>query len=189
MKPIRNQVGMRYRQLYVFILFLSPFSGYAQTLSLFDAIAMSTANYPLLQQRRAEVAAGSAHVIATNSRRLPNLTLQDQFDFGTNNALQGTYLTYGMVPSASGTTNSSVQNNRLNPNNVLLSYLQWNVYNFGYYNALMEEARARLAINEANLGNDQYLLTENIISLYLDWLKKYRLLQIQNENVTRAGVK
>ncbi len=57
-----------------------------------------------------------------------------------------------------------------------------------YYNAQRRQAGAQLAVNEANLSSDKYLLTESMISVYLDWLKKYRLLQIQEENMQRAQV-
>jgi hypothetical protein len=43
-------------------------------------------------------------------------------------------------------------------------------------------------INAADNGtvSDKYTLTEIIISLYLDWLQKYRLLCIEYKNVLRA---
>ena len=164
---------------------LSAYCG-AQTLSMYDAVNKALINYPQLQQRQAEVAAGKAHVTTINGNRYPSLTLQDQVTMGTANALQGSYFPMGIVPSTSG-SNTMVQNSP-NAGNIAISYLQWEFYNFGYYNAQQRLASAQLAVNEANLGSDKYLLSENIISLYLDWLKKYRLLQIQNENVQRAQV-
>jgi outer membrane protein TolC len=160
----------------------------SQTITLYDAVTNAVKNYPLMQQRQAEVAAGTAHVTSVRSNRLPSLTFQDQFDLGTNNSLQGSYLTFGMLPSTPGNNNSPVQNNKLNANNSALSFLQWEFYNFGYYRAQQKEAMAQLAVNEAAFGSDKYVLTESIISLYLDWLKKYRLMEIQNENVQRAQV-
>ena len=121
-----------------------------------------------------------------NGNRLPSLVLQDQLNAGTDNSLQGAYFSLGMVPSTPGNYNA-VQNS-LNAGNTAISFLQWDFYTFGFYNAQQKEARAQLAVNEANLTGDQYQLTENVIALYLDWLKKYRLLQIQNENVDRAKV-
>lgn len=164
---------------------LSAYCG-AQTLSMYDAVNKTLINYPQLQQRQAEVAAGKAHLTTINGNRYPSLTLQDQLTMGTANALQGSYFPMGIVPSTSG-SNTVVQNSP-NAGNIAISYLQWEFYNFGYYNAQQRLASAQLAVNEANLGSDKYLLTENIISLYLDWLKKYRLLQIQDENVQRAQV-
>jgi len=173
---------------YILIIGFVPVAGNAQTLNLYDAVNKAVTNYPLLQQRQAEIAAGRAHVTTMKGNRLPSLTLEDQLDMGTNNSLQGSYLTFGMIPSTPGVNNSTTQNNSANPNNTALSFLQWEFYNFGYYKSLQKEAQAQLAVNEANFGSDKYLLTQNVIALYLDWLKKFRLLQIQNENVTRAQV-
>ena len=162
--------------------------GDAQTVSMYDAVNKAVANYPLLQQRQAEVAAGRAHITTVNGNRLPSLVLQDQLDAGTSNALQGSYLSMGMVPSTPGGSTTAAPNYNPNPVNVAITSLQWDFYNFGYHNAQRREAGAQLAVNEANLISDRYLLTESMVSVYLDWLKKYRLLQIQSENMQRAQV-
>jgi len=172
----------------IFIICCLPFLSTAQALSLYDAVNSAIINYPQIQQRQSEVLAGRAHVNTIKGNHLPSLLLQDQLDMGTANALEGSYFPLGIVPSTSGSSPASPSSYSPNPGNVAISYLQWDFYNFGYYKAQTKEARAQLAVNEANLGSDKYLLTENIIALYLDWLKKYRLLQIQNENVLRAQV-
>ncbi len=176
-----------YKRLVFALLFLiAPFTGNTQTLNLYDAVSRAVAYYPLLQQRQSEVSAGKAHVNTVNGNRLPSLTLQDQLNLGTDNSLQGAYFSLGIVPSTPGSYTSV--NNNPNEGNVAISLLKWEFYTFGYYSAQQKQAKAQLAINEANLNSDKYSLTENIISLYLDWLKKYRLLHIQDENVQRAQV-
>ena len=170
-----------------FLLFVAiPITGVAQTLNLYDAVNKTMVNYPLLQQRQAEVSAGRAHVTTVNGNRLPSLTLQDQAVAGTDNPLQGSYFSLGMVPSTPG--NYSTIHNNPYEGNMAISFLKWDFYTFGYYNAQQKEAKAQLGVSEANLNSDKYQLTENIVSLYLDWLKKYQLLQIQNENMQRAQV-
>jgi outer membrane protein, adhesin transport system len=156
----------------------------AQPLSLYDAVNKTIISYPLLQQRQAEVSAGRAHLNTVNGNRLPSLILQDQLNMGTDNSLQGAYFSLGIVPSTPGSYTAV----RSSPNtgNTAISFLKWEFYTFGYYNAQKKEAKAQLSVNEANLSADKYLLTQQIISLYLDWLKKYRLLQIERENLQRA---
>jgi outer membrane protein, adhesin transport system len=170
----------------IVIIFCWANDSIAQTVNLYDAVNNAVINYPLLQQRQAEVAAGRAHITTVNGNRLPSLVLQDQGTKGSDNSLQGAYFSLGMVPSTPGSY-TTVHNNP-NTGNVALSFLKWEFYTFGYYNAQQKEAKSQLAVSEANLAGDKYLLSENIISLYLDWLKKYRLLQIQNENMQRAQV-
>ena len=165
-----------------------PCTGMGQTISLYEAVNNAIENYPQLRQRQAEVEAGKAHIKTINGYRLPSLMLQDQLNMGTNNALQGPYFSLGVVPSTSGGNSASPVHTTPTTGNIAISFLQWEFYNFGYYRAQQRNAKAQLAVSEANMAGDKYMLTENIISLYLDWLKKYRLLQIQNENMQRAQV-
>ncbi len=172
----------------LFLVFLVSLKSDAQTLNLYDAVSKTILNYPLIRQRQAQVAAGRAHINTIKWHTLPSLILQDQLDAGTANALQGAYFSMGIVPSTPGGTPTAAPNYNPNPVNIAISSLQWEFYTFGYYNAEKRLAKAQLAVNEANLGGDKYLLTESAISLYLDWIKKYRLLQIQGENEQRAKV-
>ena len=160
--------------------------GQAHVLGLYDAVQQAGSYYPQLQQRQAEVQAGKAHVNTVRYNHLPSLTLHDQLDMGTANSLQGAYFPLGIVPSTSGST--TVAQGSPNAGNTAISYLQWDFFTFGYYNAQQKEASAQLSVSEAALGSDQYLLTESIVGLYLDWLKKFRLLEAEQRNVDRAGV-
>ncbi len=139
-----------------------------------------------MQQRQSEILAAKAHVLTVNGNRLPSLVLQDQLNMGTNNGLQGGYFSLGIVPSTAGSNSSLPTHTNPNPGNVAIGFLQWEVFNFGYYRAQQKQANSQLAVIEANLAGDKYQLTEQIISLYLDWLKKFRLLQIKKENMQRA---
>jgi len=171
--------------LFIYALVCTPVAVYAQPLGIYDAVSKTLINYPLLQERTSEVAAGRAHVTSVTDNRLPALILSDQLTTGTNNAVTGSYFPLGIIPSTSGGI-TNANNNTASTGNIAISYLQWQFYNFGYYNAQRAEANAALSVAESKLNSDKYMLTENIISLYLDWLKKYRLMQIENDNVQRA---
>jgi adhesin transport system outer membrane protein len=158
----------------------------AQVLNLYDAVNKTTAYYPLLQQRQAEVAAVKAHVTTVNGYRLPSLKLLGEASAGTANSLDGPYFSMGIIPSTSGSINTTEKTN-IALGDVAVSYMDWQFYTFGYYNAQTKEAKAQLASTQAVYNADRYLLTGNVVSLYLDLLKKYRLLLIQKENVDRVA--
>ncbi len=158
----------------------------AQVLNLYDAVNKTIAYYPLLQQREAEVAANKAHISTVNGNRLPSLKLMEEATGGTSNSLPGGYFSMSTVPSTSGSVRATEKNN-VSSGNIAVSYMNWQFYTFGYYHAQTKEARAQLASTQAVYNADKYLLTENVISVYLDLLKKYRLLQIERENVDRVG--
>jgi len=170
----------------IFALLLISIPGTAQTLSLYDAVNKTITNYPAILQRQAEVAAGKAHVSTVNAYRLPMLKVMDEVNAGTSNSLPGAYFPLGTIPSTSGSVRSSNKSD-VASGNIAISYLDWPFYTFGYYNAITKNAKAQLATTQAALNSDKYLLTQNVVSLYLDWLKKYRLLQIETENMGRAS--
>ncbi|HXS35482.1 MAG TPA: TolC family protein [Flavipsychrobacter sp.] len=172
--------------LLIFFTLYIPLFTQAQTLKLYDAVNKAIANYPLIKQRQSEVAASKAHITTVNGYVLPDLILGDEATTGTANSLEGAYFSLGMIPSVSGSINP-IEKNNLGSGNIAISMLQWEFYNFGYYNAQKKQAQAELAATTARLNGDNYLLTEKIISLYLDWVKKYRLVQIENENLQRSG--
>jgi adhesin transport system outer membrane protein len=171
---------------FILITLCVPFGLGAQTLNLYDAVNKAVTNYPQLQQRQAEVSAGRAHINTVNGNRLPSLILEDQALMGSDNPLYGAYFSMGMIPSTPGSF-TTLHNGPI-AGNVAIAYLKWEFFTFGYYNAEQRAAKSQLGVSEANLNSDKYLLTENIVSLYLDWLKKYRLLQIQGDNMQRAKV-
>lgn len=168
------------------LFLILPIYSQAQTLDLYTAVNKALTNYPLIQQREAEVAAGKAHITTVNGNRLPSLTLMDELNSGTSNSLAGPYFSLGVIPSVSGSIREE-NNDNMASGNIAISYLNWPFYTFGYYNAATRTAKAQLATSQALLNSDKYLLANSIISLYLDWLKKYRIMLIEQENVNRAA--
>ena len=114
-------------RLFVFVQFFLPLAGNAQTLNLYDAVDRAVKTYPQLQQRRAEVSAGRAHVTTVKGNALPSLMLQDQFDVGTNNTEQGAYFSLGIVPSTPGGSPTAKPNYNPSPVNIGLTALQCGV--------------------------------------------------------------
>jgi outer membrane protein TolC len=159
--------------------------GYAQKLSLYEAVNKSVTNYPLIKQRISETEASKAHIKTVNGYRIPSLKLLEEVNMGTANSLPGGYFTFGIIPSVSGSITSQENTNNAS-GNFAVSYLEWPFYTFGYFNAQKKNAEAAFATSQSVLNSDKYLLTENIISLYLDWVKKYRLWQIEDENLKRS---
>ncbi len=160
-------------------------TAFSQPLNLYDAVNQTLASYPLIQQRQAEVASSKAHISTVNGNRLPSLRLIEEATAGTSNSIPGSYFPLGVIPSTSGSIRTG-NNSNMASGNIAISYLDWQFFTFGYYTAQKKEAQAQLATTKASLESDKYLLVQSVITLYLDWLKKYRLLKIESENVERT---
>jgi outer membrane protein TolC len=157
----------------------------AKELTLYEVVNKAIEYYPLLQQRKAEYNASRAHVSTVRSNRFPSLKLHDQVNVGTANSLTGTYFPLGtVVPVAGAIRNDNVST--LASGNIGLAYMEWEAINFGYYGASNKEAIAGEALRSSVFENDKYQVTETVISLYLDLLKQYEYLKIEQNNVQRA---
>ncbi|MDR3679091.1 MAG: TolC family protein [Flavipsychrobacter sp.] len=167
------------------VLFATIPNANSQPLNLYDAVNKTLANYPLILQRESEVASSRAHITTINGNRLPALRLIGEATAGTSNSLPGSYFPLGVIPSTSGSIRAS-NNGSLSSGTIAISYLDWQFYTFGYYNAQQKEAKAQLAASKAGLESDKYLLSQSVITLYLDWLKKYQLMKVEMQNVERT---
>lgn len=174
-----------YRLLCTGLLLCCAVMGNAQPLSLYDAVNKAITNYPQIRQREAEMKAGQAHITTVKNNMLPSLKLYEQVNLGTDNSLPGS--TFSIPVSTQGGIRA--ENNMQGiGGNIAMSVLDIDVYNFGYKRAENKLAGSEYAVATANLNSDKYLLSEKMISLYLDWLKMYRLLQVANEDQNRAAV-
>lgn len=166
------------------MLFAGP--AMAQPLDLYTAINRSINNYPSVQQRQAEILAGQAHITTVEGNRFPSLKIHDQVTLGTANSENGSFFPMGVVvPTAGGIR--SENNGKIASGNIALSLLEWEVCNFGYYRAEKQNAEAGLALKQALLKDDQYIIAAKVASYYFDFHKQYRLLTIEKENQDRMA--
>jgi outer membrane protein TolC len=177
-----------FKFLLAFVLFFvltSKATLSAQSISLFDAVQSACNNYPLLKQIEAQCNQFKAHIrTVVNNNRLPALKIMEEGTLGTSNSLPGGYFSMGIVPSASGSIRPA-EKTALASGNIAVSYLDWQFYTFGYYKAQNNEATAQFNTQLAAYEAEKYLLTGNVVQLYLDLLKKYKLWTIEKENVHR----
>ena len=169
----------------ILLLAITPLAN-AQNLSLPDAIKKALDNYPLILQKKAELNADAAHIRTVASRKLPSFILSEQIDAGTANSMIGPYFSMGIVPSTSGAVAASENANTASAN-IATALMQLDVYRFGYHNAERKEAEAAFATSDARLKSQEFILASNITSLYFDWLKKYRLMLVLEQNRVRAN--
>ncbi len=158
-----------------------------QAINLYSLMGQAEANYPQLRQRQAELAFFKAHEITTRSLALPRLGIADQPDWGTVNSLSGAYFPLGIIPSVSGGSsgsNKSIQSQ----GNIAIANVACDIYGFGYYKALQNQARMGTEISNSLLSADRYELRQEVVLFYIDWLRKYRLLQIRLEDMQRDSI-
>lgn len=173
-------------QLLLFFLIIScimPAKG--QILSMEQAVDAALAKYPTIEAQRAALDGFEASARVLKANRLPNVRLHDQVDVGTANGLSGSYFSMGLIVPTSG---GRREENRMDlaSGNIALATADWEVYNFGRYKAEDELAKADIAVGQAGVQREQFLLRQAVIGAYLDVLWRGKILQLESRNIARA---
>lgn len=156
-----------------------------EILNLPQAVSLALKHYPSLQSYQAQVEAGVARVNAAKQAWLPSAQVMEEVSAGTANNLVGSYFPMGIVPATVG----GVRPNTLQDiaiNNVAAVMGQWELYNFGAYQANTNEAKAALGIKNAALDKEKYLIQSQVITNYFELSRYYSLLMIQQKNIDRT---
>lgn len=157
----------------------------ARELTINDAVTRALDYYPLIQQRKAELQTAHAHVSTVEGNRLPMLKIHDQVSLGTANGVNGSFFPMGViVPTAGGVRPEN--NYKLASGNFGVSYLEWEVFNFGYYSADKKNAKAGEAFRSAMLNYEEFQIAQTVIADYFDMLRQYQSLQLETQNVKRT---
>ena len=145
----------------------------------------SAQNYlPLLMQKKALLGAAKAGVTDTRHSFLPQLTFSEQLNIGSANSMEGSYFTFGITPTTSGSIRAE---NMLQPAtaNVGVLYSEYEVENFGLNKAKLDNAQAYIGLAETDLKQAQYYITLNIAKLYFNILKNQYRLNADKQNIDR----
>ena len=169
----------------VFIISISSSTLFAQVLGIEDAVNASLSNYPSLSaaQSALEAVRENAQVIKDN--RLPNVRLHDQVNVGTANGLSGSYFSMGLIVPTSGGRRSE-NSMDLASGNIALATADWEVFNFGRFQAEDRLARADIIVGEAAVENEKLGIRQTVINTYLDLLWLRQTLKIEQKNLARV---
>lgn len=174
------------RALFIILTaFVSHSAAQGQLLSMEQAVNSAIEKYPTIQAQRAALSAFQAGASVVKDNRLPNVRLHDQIDVGTANGLSGSYFSMGMIVPTSGGRRPENRMD-LTSGNIALATADWEVYNFGRFKAEDQLANADIAIGQAGLAREEFLLRQAVVGTYLDVLWRGRILQIESQNLARA---
>lgn len=129
---------------------------------------------PSLQTDSAAIVIKQAQAIETRHNWLPSLKLNYQTDIGTNNNDAGPYFGFGIIPSSSRgvRTNSNTQ---LGSTNIGVAALDWEIYNFGAYEAQNRVAKSDVEVQQHQFTQSKYQLQAFTIGNYFQLVRLYGL--------------
>ena len=161
-------------------------SGYSQRVTLVELLEQSKENYPSLKARQAEIRSAARRVESVKTDYLPNLIIQHQYTFATNNNVTGAFFpNEGSAFSPSG---------GIRPDNIYQgafgsftsAFVDWRVFNFGRVKANVKAAHAEVARSEAEYENELFQNQVQVADAYLLLLINQQLVRAQLNNLERA---
>src|SRR5580692_7167071 len=112
---------------------------------------------PVLRQKKALVDAAKAGIRDARNAYLPSSYLGDEVLVGTDNAVPGSYYSFGLIPSVTSGVNSASNNQAAGGNIGFLSN-EYDLVNFGLKKATVRQAQANLSLSQSDLARDIYEL-------------------------------
>jgi outer membrane protein TolC len=158
----------------------------SKIISLKDALNLAESNYPLIKAKADYTRAAEYDVKATRREFIPQLKLHEQLDYGTTNAIQGTYFTLGVIPSISAPISTT---NQYNPvyGSVSLAMAEWAPYTFGSRNAKLAMAQSSYKSVQADEQNAKLQYQLALIQSYLNLIVLQRFTNLQTLNIERTS--
>jgi outer membrane protein TolC len=170
----------------VIITLACPYPLLGQILSMEDAVHNALSNYPSLAAQQSALEAVRANIHVLKDNRLPNVRLHDQVNVGTANGLSGSYFSMGLIVPTSGGRRPE-NSGELASGNIALATADWEVFNFGRFQAEDRLARAEIAVGESAVEREKFGIRQTVINTYLDlfWLRQ--TLNIEERNLSRVN--
>ncbi|MDP4130425.1 MAG: TolC family protein, partial [Bacteroidota bacterium] len=176
----------RFSALTGLILFIPIFSVFAQqsNYSLRQLVDSAQHYYPQLLQKQALLNSAEAAVTDAKHLFLPTLKVNEQVGLGTDNSIPGSYITYGIIPSASSGVRKG-NNSQSATENIAILAAQYDLIDFGYRHAFIESAKSFVNLFQADRERELYNLKIQASQLYFNLLKNQFRLLVNKQNVAR----
>lgn len=155
-----------------------------QFYSLSALVDSAQHHLPVLMQKKSLADAARAGITDARHAFLPTSYLGDEVTAGTDNSIPGSYISFGIIPSASsGVRSSNIYQSAIG--NIGFFYNQFELFDFGLKKATVRNAEAYANLSQADLDRETYLVKWQVAKLYVDLLKSESQLTIDKENVDR----
>jgi len=160
--------------------------GYAQSLSLKEAVQTALANYGTIRAKANYVKASQANVKETRREYLPDLSISAQQDYGTVNSQNGPLYGYKGLSTASSGPVLSSQNWNAAFGGLYLTNVNWDFFTFGRAREKVKVAQSVLTRDQRDLDQERFQQSIKVSAAYLNLLASQRLTQSQQNNLDRA---
>lgn len=179
---------MYFKKITILFLLIFASIGYAQTLSLKEAIKTGLENYGSIRAKNNYTNASKETLKQSRRDYLPNLNLSAQQDYGTVNGQNGPLYGFGGLGVASSGLPLPEQNWNSAFGALYLVNMNWDFFTFGKTQEKINLSKIDVQAKEKDLQQEKFQQEIKISAAYLNLLASQRLLISQQKNLSRAEV-
>ncbi|WP_343584201.1 TolC family protein [Flavobacterium sp.] len=179
---------MYFKKITLLFLLIFASIGYAQTLSLKEAIKIGLENYGSIRAKNNYTNASKETLKQSRRDYLPNLNLSAQQDYGTVNGQNGPLYGFGGLGVASSGLPLPEQNWNSAFGALYLVNMNWDFFTFGKTQEKINLSKIDVQTKEKDLQQEKFQQEIKISAAYLNLLASQRLVISQQKNLDRAEV-
>ncbi|UPZ15054.1 TolC family protein [Flavobacterium humidisoli] len=179
---------MYFKKITLLFLLIFASIGYAQTLSLKEAVKTGLENYGSIRAKNNYTNASKETLKQSRRDYLPNLNLSAQQDYGTVNGQNGPLYGFGGLGVASSGLPLPEQNWNSAFGALYLVNMNWDFFTFGKTQEKINLSKIDVQAKEKDLEQEKFQQEIKISAAYLNLLASQRLLISQQKNLDRAEV-
>lgn len=179
---------MYFKKITLLFLLIFASIGYAQTLSLKEALKIGLENYGSIRAKNNYANASKETLKQSRRDYLPNLNLSAQQDYGTVNGQNGPLYGFGGLGVASSGLPLPEQNWNSAFGALYLVNMNWDFFTFGKTQEKINLSKIDVQAKEKDLQQEKFQQEIKISAAYLNLLASQRLVISQQKNLDRAEV-
>ncbi|KAF2327834.1 TolC family protein [Flavobacterium ginsenosidimutans] len=179
---------MYFKKITILFLLIFASIGYAQTLSLKEALKIGLENYGSIRAKNNYANASKETLKQSRRDYLPNLNLSAQQDYGTVNGQNGPLYGFGGLGVASSGLPLPEQNWNSAFGALYLVNMNWDFFTFGKTQEKINLSKIDVQAKEKDLQQEKFQQEIKISAAYLNLLASQRLVISQQKNLDRAEV-
>jgi outer membrane protein TolC len=143
-------------------------------------------NYPTIKAKEAQINAAKYSIDAVRKDYLPDLIVADQYQYSTNNGLEGSY--YSNEGTSISTSGGIRSQDIYQPvfGSFTTIMINWHAFDFGKVKQSIRVAQSKLQLAKAAYDNEVFRLQVKVADAYLLYLLSVKLVSVQENNLKRT---
>ncbi len=171
----------------IIVLFISIKTAAQQNIISVPYLLQKVLNdYPAIKAKEASVKAAAYHLSAVKKNYLPDLIIADQYQYSTNNGLEGSYFSNGgtAISTSGGVRNKDIYTPVFGSFTTLM--IDWQAFNFGKVKQSVRYASSQVDVAKADYNNEVFQLQIRAVDAYLLLVLSQKLVSVQQANLERS---